>query len=306
MFITIDGGTTNTRISLVSDYKILQTIKISMGAGACILGTAALKNEIRSSIKKLLEDNGIGEKSVDRIIASGMITSEYGLCPLEHITIPAGITELHNTMYEAVLEDVSEIPFVFIRGVKMIGKTLDKADVMRGEETELIGILKEGDAVYVLPGSHSKIIYVENNKISEFSTMMTGEMIASLSQNTLLKASVDLEKSNAVDEYVFKGYEYCSENGINMALFKVRVLDMIFKCSKDEIYSFFMGVVLCDEIKTILKADSDKIIVGGNNRIKEIMGKILKKYSEKNIIVLKEEEVLKSTSIGAVKIYDAK
>ena len=135
---------------------------------------------------------------------------------------------------------------------------------------------------------------------------MTGEMIAALSQNTLLKASVDLEKSNAVDEYVFKGYEYCSENGINMALFKVRVLDTIFKCSKDEIYSFFMGVVLCDEIKKILKADSDNIVIGGNNRIKEIMGKILKKYSEKNVIVLREEEVLKSTSIGAVKIYNAK
>lgn len=306
MFITIDGGTTNTRISLVSDYKIMQTIKISMGAGACVSGTTALKNGIRSSIKKLLEENHIDEKSVDRIIASGMITSEYGLCPLEHITIPAGITELHNTMYETVLEDVSEIPFVFIRGVKMLGETLDKTDVMRGEETELIGILKEGNGVYVLPGSHSKIIYVVNNKISEFSTMMTGEMIAALSQNTLLKASVDLEKSNAVDEYVFKGYEYCSENGINMALFKVRVLDTIFKCSKDEIYSFFMGVVLCDEIKKILKADSDNIVIGGNNRIKEIMGKILKKYSEKNVIVLREEEVLKSTSIGAVKIYNAK
>lgn len=306
MFITIDGGTTNTRISLVSDYKILQTIKIPMGAGACVLGTDALKNEIRGSIKKLLADNHIDEKNIDKIISSGMITSECGLCPLDHITLPAGIKEMHDAMYETVLEDVSKIPFVFIRGVKMTGVTLDKADMMRGEETELIGILREGNGVYVLPGSHSKIIIVENNKINEFSTMMTGEMIAALSQNTLLKTSVDLEKSNTVEKYVFEGFEYCSENGINEALFKVRVLDVIFRCSRDEIYSFFMGAVLCDEIKKILKVNSDNIILGGNNNIKKIMGKILRKYSDKNVIVLSDEEVLTSTSIGAVKIYNSK
>lgn len=307
MYITIDGGTTNTRISLVSNLQIIQTVKLPIGAGSCINGTSKLKSKVRDSINKILDDNNITERDVEKIIASGMITSEYGLCPLKHIEAPVGIDELHKSMHEMVIEDISDIPFVFIRGVKLFGGTVDTSDVMRGEETELMGLIdSEEDGVYVLPGSHSKIISVKNNKIVSFSTMMTGEMIAALSKNTILKASFDLSEASLVEEYLFKGYEYCCQKGINEALFKTRVLDTVFGRNNDELYSFFMGVVLCDEIKSIIKADARRVVIGGNKNIKQVMGKILKKYSDKRVVAIKDEEVLKSTSIGAIKIYEGK
>ena len=46
---------------------------------------------------------------------------------------------------------------------------------------------------YVLPGSHSKLIHVDGaGRIVDFTTMLTGEMIAALSQNTILKDAVYL------------------------------------------------------------------------------------------------------------------
>ena len=84
---------------------------------------------------------------------------------------------------------------VIVPGVKTEGETIADADMMRGEETELIGLTEhlESAAVYVLPGSHSKLIHVDGaGRIVDFSTMLTGEMIAALSQNTILKDAVYL------------------------------------------------------------------------------------------------------------------
>ena len=84
---------------------------------------------------------------------------------------------------------------VIVPGVKTEGETIADADMMRGEETELIGLMEhlESAAVYVLPGSHSKLIHVDGaGRIVDFTTMLTGEMIAALSQNTILKDAVYL------------------------------------------------------------------------------------------------------------------
>ena len=307
-YITIDCGTTNTRLNLVSNYKIIDTQKLSVGVRASINGIS-LKEEIKKGIEMLIERNRIQLSDINRILASGMITSEFGLCHLEHIMTPAGVDELNNTMYETVIEDVSNIPFVFIRGVKIIGSTLDECDTMRGEETELVGIIRKTKekSVYILPGSNSKIIYTdENGKIVDFSTMLTGEMIYALSNGTILKDCVDLSISEFDKEYLVKGYKYCKEHGINNSLFKVRVLKILFNCDPIQIYSFFIGVILCGEIIRILESDAISVIVGGRIQIKNALTELLNELSNKKIISLSEEEVDESTTKGLIEIYELK
>ena len=62
---------------------------------------------------------------------------------------------------------------VIVPGVKTEGETIADADMMRGEGTELIGLMEhlESAAVYVLPGSHSKLIHVDGaGRIVDFTT----------------------------------------------------------------------------------------------------------------------------------------
>ena len=89
-YITLDGGTTNTRLSLVADGEILQTVKIAMGARACIDNAPALRSAIKEAISGLLSAHALRECDVVRILASGMITCEFGLCHLPHIEWPIG------------------------------------------------------------------------------------------------------------------------------------------------------------------------------------------------------------------------
>ena len=304
IYITVDGGTTNTRVSLVCNGQIVAVKKLRIGAGD--RDASALKKAISKAISELLKDNCLLEKDIVRILASGMITSEYGLCPLPHITVPAGIRELHDSMYETVMVELSPIPIVFIRGVKIDSTDFERADMMRGEETELMGLLEDHGVktAYVLPGSHSKIIQVdENGKIVDFCTLMTGEMIAALSAHTILRDAVVLNGSDIDDVYLLRGYEYCVKHGINQALFKVRVLKNLFSANCNEIYSFYMGLVLCGEIQEIIKAPAERIVISGQPQIASAMHTLLKKYCCKEIVLKDQKAVSESTAFGSIRIF---
>lgn len=303
-FLTIDGGTTNTRISLVTNGAVQDTLKIAAGARANIAEPTLLQDSIRDGIRKLLDRNQRKESDITKILASGMITCEYGLCNLPHIIAPAGIAELHENMHEVCLPEISPIPFVFIRGVKLAGNRLEDVDMMRGEETELLGMGDLEEGMYVLPGSHSKLIQVDKNgKISSFRTELTGEMIAALAEHTILNGSLDLQTSKLVLENLWDGYCYCDAHGINEALFKVRILKNLFGAAADAVYSFFLGVVLHDEIKSVLACKAPRIVIGGKRQLREPMAYLLQKCTDAEVISLPEEQVGNLPALGAVKIY---
>lgn len=307
IYITIDGGTTTTRVSLVADREIKNTIKLSVGARKSMDGGADYKGEIGNAVNKLLAESGLEAKDVSRILASGMITSEFGLCNLPHIVAPAGICELHENMHETVIPEISDIPFVFVRGVKSVSEDLSETDMMRGEETELCGLMSQGDGecMYILPGSHSKLVFTDKDgRISKFSTMLTGEMIFALSQSTILKDAVDLSISETDEEYLLMGDDYCRKHGINEALFKVRILKNLFGATPVQCYSFFLGVVLSAELDAVRGCDIGKIVIGGRSQIKNAMAKILGKTTDKEIVCADDKAVDESTPTGLVKIYE--
>jgi 2-dehydro-3-deoxygalactonokinase len=63
-------------------------------------------------------------------------------------------------------------------------------NVMRGEETQVLGVLQNlsasGEFLIGLPGSHSKWVEVVDGCITHFDTFMTGELFAVLSQHSIL------------------------------------------------------------------------------------------------------------------------
>ena len=285
--------------------RVIDTVKFPVGAKAGIGNNELLCQSVKDGISDILSKNGLCEKDIEKILASGMITSEFGLYKLDHTHLPAGISELHATMKEVILENISSIPFVFIRGVKSASDNLAECDMIRGEETELMGIAEDTDCVYVLPGSHSKIISVDlEGRITSFCTALTGEMFWALSQDTILKGALDLSISDTDTEYLLKGYDYCKKHGINEALFKTRVLKAMFEPSQAQVNSYFLGTVLADEIKIITDLAPKKVIIGGRRQFKDALYDILKNRTDISAEKLTESQVDTSVCLGAVKIYE--
>ena len=73
-------------------------------------------------------------------------------------------------------------------------------DVMRGEETQILGAMKSSGAhsgLFVLPGTHSKWARVEAGCIVGFETFMTGEVFAVLKEHSVLGRMMAPRESGA-------------------------------------------------------------------------------------------------------------
>ena len=304
-YITIDGGTTNTRLRRVREHTVASEVRIAMGAKDCTLGNATHKNLIKEKLKELLRAVNAEEKDIRSIIVSGMLTSEFGLYNLPHLTAPVGIKELHDSMMRADTE-ISTIPCYFIPGVKVQSENAYQIDMMRGEECEYFGISEQlaPNSVCIMPGSHTKHIFSDENKrISSLRTFLSGEMIAALSQNTILSKSIDLSIADFDGKALLSGYDCVRELGINRALFHTRIMDNILKKTPMELYSFFLGAILCEEAETLAECKNQIYICGQKNIRKSLI------YLLKNRLSLSVSEISDSYSelaaaIGAVKIFE--
>ncbi len=305
-YIVIDGGTTNTRIGLLAGDTVVEVVRLGIGTRVCMDNRQRYFSEIEAGIRQLMAAHP--EYEIEQVLAAGMVTSEFGLCEVPHRPLPAGIADLHDHLHRT---ELFGLPFAFVPGVKNAADNYRDTDIMRGEEAELFGLMAQlpGDlfhnSVVVLPGSHSKFIYTDEAKrITSLTSLLTGEMIAALSQYTLLKDAVHLQGDGYSSEYLMEGYTYCTQAGINAALMKARVLKNLFAANEMETYSFFLGVVLQAEIAQLLQSPAEKIVIAGRKQIKEPMVELLRRFSEKPVVAVEDAAVQQSTFRGMKAIYE--
>ncbi len=115
------------------------------------------------------------------VMASGMVGARQGWIEAPYVACPAGAAEI------AAAAMVAPGGVRILPGVNHFDAS-GAPDVMRGEETQILGALgvAGGDGVFVLPGTHSKWARVENGRIIGFATYMTGEVFAVLKTHSVL------------------------------------------------------------------------------------------------------------------------
>ena len=115
------------------------------------------------------------------ILMSGMIGSRQGWIEAPYVFCPADIAALADH-----LEPVPGINAQIVPGVALRDAS-GRRDVMRGEETQILGArFGAGRQLIVLPGTHCKWVLVEDGRILDFVTFMTGEMYGALRRHTIL------------------------------------------------------------------------------------------------------------------------
>ena len=120
------------------------------------------------------------------IVMSGMIGSRQGWTEAPYCPCPAGAQDIANHMISVPWRQ--DRP-VWIAPGLTCQDTSGVADVMRGEEVQIIGAadaLGSGRHVVCLPGTHSKWAIVDDGRITGFSTHMTGEVFDVLRRHSIL------------------------------------------------------------------------------------------------------------------------
>lgn len=178
----IDWGTSNRRAYLVD------------AAGVCLAtraddqGMLAARPDFAGSFATLLAALRV-EPGVP-VVASGMIGSAQGWREVPYLDVAVPLDALPDRLVR-VDDPRAGRPCWLVPGYAQRGTDVD---VMRGEETQLLGAVALGrrDGWFVLPGTHSKWVRVEDGVIRRIATFMTGELFATLSrQGTLAPLMAD-------------------------------------------------------------------------------------------------------------------
>ncbi len=140
------------------------------------------------------------DEQIHGIYLSGMATSANGLQEIEHLPLPAGLKELRENMAEYPENRFFHRNFSLIpglktcaRGVRVSPEEAFLVNNVRGEETEIMGILQAtgmDSCAVLLPGSHTQAAIVENGKITDLLSTVTGELYGAILQDTIIGSSV--------------------------------------------------------------------------------------------------------------------
>ncbi len=176
--VAIDWGTTKRRLFRIDAAgNCLHEEEDHGGVGT--LGRAAIAGSIAE-----LRERFPGH----RLLLAGMIGSSIGWQEVPYIACPADLGHLVESIVTTQDPLISIIP-----GVRSAPG--DTADVMRGEEVQLIGAVAAGlipaNAVVCHPGTHTKWVLMKNGAIHAFRTIMTGELFALLRAHSILSDALN-------------------------------------------------------------------------------------------------------------------
>lgn len=272
IYFAVDSGTTNSRVWLMRDGDVLAKKRVPVGVRNTAIdgNNRALLEGIRESILELKGESGSAEHP-QIVIAAGMITSNLGLHEVKHVQAPAGLHELAAKIQEIHLEDFHGLSFHFIPGVRSGPGSadldnIDSIDIMRGEETEVIGALEVIDEIhhgrpflYIHLGSHTKMIQVDaSGRISAGASTLAGELTQSIVDQTILRSSLpETPFATFGSAFFSKGWEHCHRVGFTRALFEVRILQLNSVFSKEDLASFLLGTILSEEFRCLIALTGD-------------------------------------------------
>lgn len=179
-WIAVDWGTTHLRAWRMDGSEAVDRAASNDGMGG--LSPNAFEPALLRLVEPWLEER-------TRVVACGMVGSRQGWVEAPYRAVPCEARTVETVTAPATDArlDVRIVPGV---------KQEKPVDVMRGEETQIAGLLAREpgfDGVVCLPGTHSKWAQISAGEIVSFRTFMTGEMFELLATQSVLRHSVPQE-----------------------------------------------------------------------------------------------------------------
>jgi 2-dehydro-3-deoxygalactonokinase len=236
--ISVDWGTSSFRAYL-ADAEGLALDVIPEGKGALSLQAGEHEPYLN---EKLAAWRGAHPDLP--VIASGMVGARQGWIEAPYAASPAGANEIAAATIEApggvrILPGVSHVD---ARGAP---------DVMRGEETQILGAdIDEG--VVVLPGTHSKWARIVGRRIVAFATYMTGEVFAVLKTHSVLGRMMATPSEGAETQGFLKGVDASvalkNPGDLLHAAFMARTYGLFGEMDGADLAEYLSGLLIGAEI----------------------------------------------------------
>ena len=239
--IAIDWGTTSAR-AYALDHRGGVVAQKSAPLGVQRIADGRFADALTSLCA------GIGSEKLP-MIACGMIGSRQGWVEAPYCNCPADFSAIAMSLTRVQGTRLAIVPGLMCRDVDGV------PDVMRGEETQVLGILSEQRAersVVVLPGTHSKWVIAGASGIERFATFMTGELYAILREHSILgRLAAEGGDDTALDEGVRRSLG--NNAALSHDLFSARTLVLAGELAEQGVSDYLSGLLLGAEIASALR-----------------------------------------------------
>ena len=248
-FIAVDWGTTNRRAYLI-DASGKRTNEFEDDKGVLAVpsgGFPAAVAEIRERL---------GDKP---LLLAGMVGSNRGWKEAPYVPCPASIDDLVAKLVWAGDREA------IVPGVSYIGD--GRADVMRGEEVQLLGAAAAGmidpNALVCHPGTHNKWALLRRGSIHDFRTVMTGELFSLLKDHSILSDLLQA-KVGATDAFKQAAHHAIYQEQLSADLFTVRARVLLGQAKKEDAASWTSGLLIGSDVRIGLSVPTgaEVIIIG--------------------------------------------
>jgi 2-dehydro-3-deoxygalactonokinase len=262
-FITADWGTTNRRAYLIDDNgRCVDELEDDKGILSVEReGFGVAVAEIRERLGDL------------PLLLAGMIGSNRGWIEAPYVRCPSDMEDLARALVWPEERRTAIVPGVSFQDP-------DEADVMRGEEVQLLGAFADGlvpaDALVCHPGTHNKWVRLEGGRIARFTTVMTGELFSLLKDHSILSdlLSGSVGPGDAFARGVRRGLE---DDRLTAELFKVRARVLLGEADAKDAASYGSGLLLGTDVRTgLLEGKDDEIFVMGRPELTSLYAEALR------------------------------
>lgn len=268
-FAGVDWGTSRFRFWLLdADGQVLGERDSDEGL------TSAQPDRFSAILESHL--SAAGAPSDLPVVICGMAGSRQGWIEANYVDVPASPADIAAACVSVpnAARDIRIVPGLAQRG--------EAPDVIRGEETQLLGLLLgEPDltGLVAMPGTHSKWVRLEGGKIAAFATSLTGELYALLRQHSILSHSLgQAREGTRADDPCFRAgvsLGLDDPGGLLNALFSLRAASLLEGLSPDDAAARLSGMLIGVEIAGAMKrfhAGGEELVLVASGWARDLYG----------------------------------
>jgi 2-dehydro-3-deoxygalactonokinase len=255
-FVGVDWGTSALRAArIAADGRVLD--ERASPQGILNVPPGGFPQVLRDTCGDWLRD------SRTLCLVSGMAGSRQGWQEAPYVPCPAALADLPRGLAWVEPGRIAIVP-----GLRCEHDGVP--DVLRGEEVQVLGalsLLERGSGLFVLPGTHSKWVRVQEGVVQGFSTCMSGEFYALLRTRSILARTMP-ESDGGLDDAAFlRGVRQARAAGsLLAAAFSARTLALFDALEPQALASYLSGLVIGEELR-VQPLEGEAVVLVGSTAL---------------------------------------
>lgn len=296
-WIGVDWGTSNLRaFAINASGNVLAEGSSDKGMGS--LEPDQFESALIEVIGPWLTD---GE--ITPVFACGMVGARQGWIEALYRCVPC--EPVSGSGLTAVPTNDLRIQVQILPGLSQA----EPADVMRGEETQIAGLLADQpqfSGAVCLPGTHAKWVRIEAGEVTQFQTFMTGEMYSILSKHSVLRHSIATNAGLDQEAFLSAAMEAAAKpEMVASALFSLRASSLLQGTSSETNAARLSGLLIGQEIGIAREYWHGKpVVLIGATEISKLYAEVLQALGTTPSLIHASKATIKGLSIAAYQHRD--